>query len=694
MKSRALVLAGLITVLSYSFAAGQSLSLDHVDGLNATDGLQMGVPVTFYIRVTGDNDAHGGINHGFHVNSPSGAQWGSFVGDTTGTLGKAQFDGGFFISHFSADGVGADTVGIGAFRIFGPGFPAGFDDVAFTIQIGPIDVAYNGGEICLDSAYYPPSGVWKWAGPTVFPGWDGPHCYTIGEQVINPQITCPGDTSVFLCEPDTLCFAFDTTDAEWVTAGEPAYIDGDQVCVPLLADGDLEIELVAGAADVADTCSFTVTTIINSPPTVTMSPDSITRVMCDLNGTLCMAFGLSDLDENIVDTTTNIGYIYVSEIDPYICFVPDTTGLFEVVVTATDACGETHSATRWVTIVEGEPVAIECPAPIVDTLCGSGMYCLPVAVTPDTATVTVSPSGTYVWATGQLCVNLTESGIHEFRLIAETQCDADTCDIQLDITIIELPSIDCPDQIPYVFLADPGEACLSLDINHADVVEVSYGSWDAGQLCFQADTTGLYSFVVVATNDCAADTCELSVNVQVGQLDVTTIIDPDPMWMVEAYHIDTLYATIYLGNFDNGHTVADIDPTTVVINDSLIPTSTAIISDYPGFVGEVMEITEPIYDFIDYYMPLYDTTVATYTVSGLFTDDTEFSEVGQVRLIGLLVGDVNVDGQVDIADMIYLIDYYFQHGPPPILLETADMDKNQLLDISDLMMLIDYMFGL
>jgi hypothetical protein len=694
MKSRALVLAGLITVLSYSFAAGQSLSLDHVDGLNATDGLQMGVPVTFYIRVTGDNDAHGGINHGFHVNSPSGAQWGSFVGDTTGTLGKAQFDGGFFISHFSADGVGADTVGIGAFRIFGPGFPAGFDDVAFTIQIGPIDVAYNGGEICLDSAYYPPSGVWKWAGPTVFPGWDGPHCYTIGEQVINPQITCPGDTAVFLCEPGSLCFPFDTADAEWVTAGEPAYIDGDQVCVPLLADGDVEIELIAGAAEVADTCSFTVTTIINTPPTVTMSPDSITRVMCDLNGTLCMAFGLSDLDENIVDTTTNIGYIYVSEIDPYICFVPDTTGLFEVVVTATDACGETHSATRWVTIVEGEPVAIECPAPIVDTLCGSGMYCVPVAVTPDTATVTVSPSGTYVWATGQLCVNLTESGIHEFRLIAETQCDADTCDIQLDITIIELPSIDCPDQIPYVFLADPGEACLSLDINHAVVVEVSYGSWDAGQLCFQADTTGLYSFVVVATNDCAADTCELSVNVQVGQLDVTTIIDPDPMWMVEAYHIDTLYATIYLGNFDNGHTVADIDPTTVVINDSLIPTSTAIISDYPGFVGEVMEITEPIYDFIDYYMPLYDTTVATYTVSGLFTDDTEFSEVGQVRLIGLLVGDVNVDGQVDIADMIYLIDYYFQHGPPPILLETADMDKNQLLDISDLMMLIDYMFGL
>lgn len=694
MKTRALVLAGLMTVLSCSLAVGQSLSLDHVDGLNATGGLEMGVPVTFYIRVTGDNDAHSGITNGFQVYSPTGAQWGSFVGDTTGTLGKAQFDGGFFISHFSADGIGADTVGFGAFRFFADGLPAGFDDTAYTIEIGPIDAAYNGGQICLDSAYYPPSGVWKWAGPEVLPGWDGPHCYTIGEQVTNPQITCPGDTSVFLCEPDTLCFPFDTTDAEWVTAGEPAYIDGGQVCVPLLADGDLEIELIAGAVEAADTCSFTITAAINSPPTVTLSPDSMTYVICDLNGTICMAFGVSDPDENIVDTATNIGYIYVSDIGPDICFVPDTAGLFEVVVTATDACGATHSATRWVTVVEGESAAIECPDPVVDTLCGSGVYCVPVAITPDTATVTVSPSGTYVWGTGLFCVNLTESGLHEFRLIAETQCGADTCDIQLDITVIELPSIDCPDQTPYVFLADPGEACIGLDIAHADQIEVSYGSWNAGQLCFQADTTGLYSFVVVATNDCAADTCELSVNVQVGQLDVTTIVRPDPMRMVDAYRVDPMYATIYLGNFDDGHTVADIDPTTIVINNSLIPTSTAIISDYPGFVGEVMEITEPIYDFIEYYMPLYDTTVATYTVSGLFTDDTEFSEVGQVRLIGILVGDVNVDGQVDIADMIYLIDYYFQGGPPPMLLETADMDKNQLLDISDLMLLIDYMFGL
>ncbi|MDH3935845.1 MAG: dockerin type I domain-containing protein, partial [candidate division Zixibacteria bacterium] len=78
--------------------------------------------------------------------------------------------------------------------------------------------------------------------------------------------------------------------------------------------------------------------------------------------------------------------------------------------------------------------------------------------------------------------------------------------------------------------------------------------------------------------------------------------------------------------------------------------------------------------------------------SGQFTDGGDFTETGLVRLIGLLVGDVNLDGQIDIADLIYLIDYQFQSGPAPMILAGADMDKSGFLDISDLLILIDYMF--
>ena len=59
-------------------------------------------------------------------------------------------------------------------------------------------------------------------------------------------------------------------------------------------------------------------------------------------------------------------------------------------------------------------------------------------------------------------------------------------------------------------------------------------------------------------------------------------------------------------------------------------------------------------------------------------------------------GDVNHDGAelIDIADLLYLIDYMFRGGPEPVCFDEADIDASGLepLDISDLFYLIDYMF--
>lgn len=64
----------------------------------------------------------------------------------------------------------------------------------------------------------------------------------------------------------------------------------------------------------------------------------------------------------------------------------------------------------------------------------------------------------------------------------------------------------------------------------------------------------------------------------------------------------------------------------------------------------------------------------------------------------------NVDGdpadQVDIADLIYLVDWMFSdyagsdddHGPPPPCLDEADIDGSGSNDISDLVYLVDFMF--
>lgn len=62
----------------------------------------------------------------------------------------------------------------------------------------------------------------------------------------------------------------------------------------------------------------------------------------------------------------------------------------------------------------------------------------------------------------------------------------------------------------------------------------------------------------------------------------------------------------------------------------------------------------------------------------------------------VLRGDVNHDGAalIDIADLLYLIDYMFQGGPEPVCFDEGDIDASATvpLDIGDLVYLIDYMF--
>jgi hypothetical protein len=179
MKLCSLLFLTSIILGGYGMAEAQSVSLDHTDGLIDATHLDTGVPVTFHIRFAGDGSTHGGVTNGFRIYSDNGATWGTVVGDTVG-ISKAQFDLLTYIEYFSVTGSGADTVGFRASRLFGPGLLAGFNDIAYTLEIGPLDPIDNGKSICLDSTFFPPNNVWKWAGPDVFPAWDGPHCFIIG----------------------------------------------------------------------------------------------------------------------------------------------------------------------------------------------------------------------------------------------------------------------------------------------------------------------------------------------------------------------------------------------------------------------------------------------------------------------------------------------------------------------------------
>jgi hypothetical protein len=54
-------------------------------------------------------------------------------------------------------------------------------------------------------------------------------------------------------------------------------------------------------------------------------------------------------------------------------------------------------------------------------------------------------------------------------------------------------------------------------------------------------------------------------------------------------------------------------------------------------------------------------------------------------------GDVNADGNVDIGDVFYLINYLFASGPAPVC--SGDANGDHATDIGDVFYLINYLFA-
>jgi hypothetical protein len=76
-----------------------------------------------------------------------------------------------------------------------------------------------------------------------------------------------------------------------------------------------------------------------------------------------------------------------------------------------------------------------------------------------------------------------------------------------------------------------------------------------------------------------------------------------------------------------------------------------------------------------------------YDGEGFYIDDLK---VGPI--ITTIPGDVTGDEKVDIADVLFLINYLFQQGPSFVPLEIADVNCDDVVDIADLVYLINYLF--
>ena len=61
-------------------------------------------------------------------------------------------------------------------------------------------------------------------------------------------------------------------------------------------------------------------------------------------------------------------------------------------------------------------------------------------------------------------------------------------------------------------------------------------------------------------------------------------------------------------------------------------------------------------------------------------------------LVPPLYGDVNCNGSVDIADLVYFVEYMFLGGPPSPCEENVDCDDDGMITVADLVCLVEWMF--
>ncbi len=168
-------------------------------------------------------------------------------------------------------------------------------------------------------------------------------------------------------------------------------------------------------------------------------------------------------------------------------------------------------------------------------------------------------------------------------------------------------------------------------------------------------------------------------------------IFPEIQHFLMAYSLVPKSDTIIFGDLDCCR-IADIDPATVVVNDSIVPTSVTVLPSSPYIDGEAMQLVIPARDFILSYGLLYDTAIYSFEVSGFTGDQEPFAIADAVILIGLLVGDVDGNGAINVGDATGIIDYIFRDGTFVVPVEAGDVNGDGGINIGDALYLIDYIF--
>lgn len=210
-----------------------------------------------------------------------------------------------------------------------------------------------------------------------------------------------------------------------------------------------------------------------------------------------------------------------------------------------------------------------------------------------------------------------------------------------------------------------GTGALTWSDKNNDLSGYGLSCGSTGQVSGTPTTAGSFSFTAELTDAIgAAD--EQPVAMQINEA-LSVLTDSLNEGLVDEVYLDTVLINGGVGPF-----------TFVVLNDGLNGTGLSI--DNNGVVSGT------------------PTTAMSETITIRIIDNlgvTVDQPLDLTVALPYICGDIDNNGTMDIADILYFVDYMFLSpaGPAPEVIAAADIDGSGAIDVSDLLVYVDFMFA-
>jgi len=556
----------------------------------------------------------------------------------------------------------------------------------------------------------------------------------IPEPINHPPILTFQDSSLFLCEPETTCFDLSATDPDSAEVLTLEKISGPGDFAPLTGYSPLNtthcffpepedstylfvFRVTDSKGAFAQESSY-VNIHFNQNPVLIFTPD-IDTLLCNLGDSIYLPIRGEDPDPaetlslekifskgELLPTSPVLG---TSPLLANFLWKPEYSDTLYnphlIIFSLTDLCGKEVQDTLLINVSFNHPPVLTLPADTIYSLCELDTVCFNYIFATDSDSADsvfiqkLSGPGEYDSGSGINCfLPASTDSTYDFVLQAQDLCGAVTLDsFSLTLNLNQAPSLVLPADTSYKLCAsgdsllfeilasdpDPGDSLsitiLSIEGKLKPSDPISGVDSLGGFFVWKPD----YSDTLLSPHNLifrVEDNCDLS---HTDTVQIWIEFNQPPILISQ----DSSYALCEDSTVCFNHLIGtDPDP-----DDSL---SLELVSG-PACLFLTTEINPTLLAGFACFLTSGDS-VYTFVFElkdkcGATDQDTVEIEIGPPA--NLLRGDLNGDSSLSVSDVVYIINYLFKKGPPPVsCFKSGDVNCDSKVTISDVVYLINYLF--